>query len=154
MKYFEQDIKIKSSPKLVLFFCMLHLIKANVCFIKTDTLYIGGNLYKVYLFLWNRLYQLRYVVILKWNYEGKLFSNVLNKDSNNARFQINRQKIKRIFYHPVDKMDCRTWNLSDFHPYRPKWSSKGMYEFLHTNSSLAKGCLILENLKKKVPNLR
>ena len=28
----------------------------NVCFIKTDTLYIGGNLYKVYPFLWNRLY--------------------------------------------------------------------------------------------------
>ena len=27
-----------------------------------------------------------------------------------------------------------------------------MYEFLHTNSSLAKGCLILENLKKNVPN--
>ena len=27
-----------------------------------------------------------------------------------------------------------------------------MYEFLHTNSSLAKGCLILENLKQNVPN--
>ena len=28
----------------------------KVCFIKTDTLYIGGNLYKVYPFLWNRRY--------------------------------------------------------------------------------------------------
>ena len=114
--YFEQDTKIKSSPKIVQFFACCILPKLPT-----------------------------YVVILNWNYLGKLFSNVWNKDSNIATFQINRQKIKCIFNHPVDRLQNMKF---EWLPYRPKWSSKGMYEFLHTNSSLAKGCLILENLKK------
>ena len=50
------------------------------------------------------LHAATYVVILNCNYLGKLFSNVWHKDSNNATFQINRQKIKWIFNHPVDRL--------------------------------------------------